>query len=150
IAVLPANPVKQVQLNVPSATPNVPTNLQQKPNILIVVGIKDKLSALNFANKLKSEKGVKFQESDYEGQKIIETTQNGKPTYSVVLNNTHLVLAPEKQAVEKAIDTFKGQSSFASKEGASSILNQGVDVKNSLAQIYVPDYAGMVQQLSAA
>ncbi|MHC5833147.1 MAG: DUF3352 domain-containing protein, partial [Nostoc sp.] len=40
--------------------------------------------------------------------------------------------------------------SFASKEGASSILNQGVDVKNSLAQIYVPDYAGMVQQLSAA
>ncbi len=98
---------------------------------------------------MKSQKGVKFQESDYQGQKIIETTENGKPTYSVVLNNSHLVLAPEKQAVEKAIDTFKGQSSFASKEGASSILNKGVDVKNSLAQIYVPDYAGMVQQLAA-
>ncbi|MBN3868864.1 DUF3352 domain-containing protein [Nostoc sp. JL33] len=150
IAVLPTNPVKPAQLNVPSGGSNVPTNLQQKPNILIVVGIKDKLSALNFANKLKSEKGVKFQESDYQGEKIIETRQNGKPTYSVVLNNSHLVLAPEKQAVEKAIDTFKGQSSLASKEGASSILNQGVDVKNSLAQIYVPDYAGMVQQLSAA
>ncbi|MEH2282225.1 MAG: DUF3352 domain-containing protein [Nostoc sp.] len=146
IAVLPPNPVKQAQLNVPA--PNIPTNLQQKPNILIVVGIKDKLSALNFANKLKSQKGVKLQESDYQGQKIIETTQNGKPTYSVVLNNSQLVLAPEKQAVEKAIDTFKGQSSFASKEGASSIL-KGVDVKNSLAQIYVPDYAGMVQQLTA-
>lgn len=148
IAVLPPNPVKQAQLNVPSGAPNIPTNLQQKPNILIVVGIKDKLSALNFANKLKSQKGVKLQESDYQGQKIIETTQNGKPTYSVVLNNSQLVLAPEKQAVEKAIDTFKGQSSFASKEGASSIL-KGVDVKNSLAQIYVPDYAGMVQQLTA-
>ncbi|MEH2248599.1 DUF3352 domain-containing protein [Nostoc sp.] len=150
IAVLPPNPVKPAQFNVPSGASNVPKNLQQEPNILIVVGIKDKLSALNFANKLKSQKGVKFQESDYQGQKIIETTENGKPTYSVVLNNSHLVLAPEKQAVEKAIDTFKGQSSFASKEGASSILNKGVDVKNSLAQIYVPDYAGMVQQLAAA
>ncbi|MCC5624154.1 DUF3352 domain-containing protein [Nostoc sp. CHAB 5715] len=144
IAVLPSNPVKPAQLK----APNAPINVQQESNILIVVGIKDKLSALNFANKLKSQKGVKFQESDYQGQKIIETTENGKPTYSVVLNNSHLVLAPEKQAVEKAIDTFKGESSFASKEGASSIL-KGVDVKNSLTQIYVPDYAGMVQQLAA-
>ncbi|MEH2463688.1 DUF3352 domain-containing protein [Nostoc sp.] len=150
IAVLPPNPVKPAQLNVPSGAPNVPTNLQQEANILMVVGIKDKLSALNFANKLKSEKGVKFQESDYQGQKIIETRENGKPTYSVVLNNSHLVLAPQKQAVEKAIDTLKGQSSFASKEGASTILNKGVNVKNSLAQIYVPDYAAMVQQLATA
>ncbi|AVH70474.1 DUF3352 domain-containing protein [Nostoc sp. 'Lobaria pulmonaria (5183) cyanobiont'] len=148
IAVLPPNPVKPAQLKVPSGAPNVPTNLQQESNILIVVGIKDKLSALNFANKLKSQKGVKLQESDYQGQKIVETTQNGKPTYSVVLNDSQLVLAPEKQAVEKAIDTFKGQSSFASKQGASSIL-KGVDVKNSLAQIYVPDYASMIQQLTA-
>jgi hypothetical protein len=145
IAVLPPNPVKPAQLK----APNAPINVQQQSNILIIVGIKDKLSALNFANKLKSQKGVKFQESDYKGQKIIETTENSKPTYSVVLNNSHLVLAPEKQAIEKAIDTFKGESSFASKEGASSILNKGVDVKNSLAQIYVPDYAGMVQQLAA-
>ncbi|MEH1904045.1 MAG: DUF3352 domain-containing protein [Nostoc sp.] len=150
IAVLPPNPVKPAQLKVLSGAPNIPTNLQQKSNILIVVGIKDKLSALNFANKLKSEKGVKFQESDYQGQKILETTQNGKPTYSVVLNNSHLILAPEKQAVEQAIDTFKGQSSFASKEGAGSILSKGVDVKNSLAQIYLPDYPGTVQQLAAA
>jgi Protein of unknown function (DUF3352) len=148
IALLPPNPVKPAQFNVPSGASNIPKNLQPEPNILIVVGIKDKLSALNFANKLKSQKGVKFQESDYQGQKIVETTENGKPTFSVVLNNSHLVLAPEKQAVEKAIDTFKGQSSFASKEGANSIF-KGVDVKNSLAQIYVPDYAGMVQQLAA-
>ncbi|MDF5707849.1 MAG: DUF3352 domain-containing protein [Nostoc sp. S4] len=148
IAVLPPDRVKPVQLNLPSSAPNPATNVQPEQNILVVVGIKDKISALNFANKLKSQKDVKFQESDYQGQKIIETTENGKPTYSVVLNNSHLVLAPKKQAVEKAIDTFKGQSSFANKEGASSIL-KGVDVKNSLAQIYVPDYAGLVQQFAA-
>lgn len=149
IALLPPNPVKPVQLKLPPGAPTPPKNVQPEPNILVVVGIKDKISALNFANKLKSEKGVKFQESDYQGQKIIETTEKGKPTYSVVLDNSYLVLAPEKQAVEKAIDAFKGQPSFASKEGASSVL-KGVNVQNSLAQIYVPDYAGMVQQLAAA
>ncbi|MEH2436924.1 MAG: DUF3352 domain-containing protein [Nostoc sp.] len=149
IAVLPPNSVKPTQFKASFQAPNTPINVQQESNILIIVGIKDKLSALNFANKLKSQKGVKFKESDYKGQKIIETTENSKPTYSVVLNNSHLVLAPEKQAVEKAIDTFKGESSFASKEGASSILNKRMDVKNSLAQIYIPDYADMVQQLAA-
>jgi hypothetical protein len=66
----------------------------------------------------------------------------------VVLNNTRILLTPEKQAVEKAIDTYKGKPSFANKEGASSILAKGVDVQNSLAQIYVPDYANMAQQLT--
>ncbi|MBD6619117.1 DUF3352 domain-containing protein [Komarekiella sp. 'clone 1'] len=149
IAVLPPNPTKPAQQKVPSGAPNTPINIQQEPNILMVVGIKDKLSALNFANKLKEQKGVKIQESDYQGQKITETIENGKPTYSVVLNNSHVAFSPERQAVEKAIDTFKGQPSFASKEGASSIIAKSVDVKNTLAQIYVPDYAGMVQQLLA-
>lgn len=149
IAVLPPNPVKPAQLNTPPGEPNQPAKSQSEPNVLVVVGIKDKLSALSFGNKLKSQKGVKFQESDYKGEKITETREKGKPTYSVVLNSSQLVLAPEKKGIEQAIDTFKGQPSFASKEGASTILAKGVDVKNSLAQIYVPDYAGMVQQLIA-
>ncbi|MBW4452175.1 MAG: DUF3352 domain-containing protein [Nostoc indistinguendum CM1-VF10] len=37
IAVLPPNPVKQAQLKVPSRVTNVPTNLQQESNILMVV-----------------------------------------------------------------------------------------------------------------
>ncbi|MBH8554209.1 DUF3352 domain-containing protein [Nostocaceae cyanobacterium CENA357] len=149
-AMLPPNPTKPAQLNESSKEANPVIPSQPEPKILMVVGIKDKISALNFAKKLKEQKNVKSQESDYKGEKITETIENGKPTYSVVLNNSHLVLAPEKQAVENAIDTFKGQPSFASKEGANSILSKNVDVKNTLAQIYVPDYAGMVQQLIAA
>ncbi|MBD2388325.1 DUF3352 domain-containing protein [Cylindrospermum sp. FACHB-282] len=148
IAVLPANPTQPAQLKTPAEL-NVPIKAQQESNILLVVGIKDKLGALNFGNKLKGQKGVKIQESDYKGQKIVETTSKGKPTYTVVLDNSHLVLAPSKQAVEKAIDTFKGEASFASKEGASSILSKGVDVKNTLAQIYIPDYGNVVKQLAA-
>ena len=148
LAVLPPNPAQPAQFNVPSqAIP--PITLQQEPKMLMIVGIKDKISALNLANKLKGLKNVKSQESDYKGEKITETIENGKSTYSVVLNNSHLVLAPEKQAVENAIDTFKGQPSFASKEGASNIFSQPVDVKNTLAQIYLPDRTG-IKQLAAA
>jgi Protein of unknown function (DUF3352) len=141
IAMLPptssANPVP----NTPPAT--------REPNILMVVGIKDKLAALNFAKKLKQEKGVTTKEIDYKGERITETIGKGKPSYSAVLNNTYVVLAPEKQTVEKSIDTYKGQPSFANKEGANSIFTKNVDVKNTVAQIYVPDYGGMVQQLLA-
>jgi len=139
VAVLPSNTVRPAQ-----ATPQA----AQEQNVLMVLGIKDKGSALNFANKLKAEKGVKSKEIDYKGQKITETTGNGEPNYSAVLNN-HLVIAPEQKAVEQAIDTFKGEPSFAIINGVDNALARGVDVKNPLAQMYIPDYADVVQQLIA-
>lgn len=128
-----------------------PVNLRtsEEPNILLVVDIKDKIAALNFANKLKQQKNVKTQESDYKGEKIIEIKGQGEPTYTTVLNNNHLLFTSNKQAVEKAIDTFKGEASFATKAGANEILSKGVDVKNSLAQVYIPDYGNMVEKIAA-
>ncbi|MBD2608004.1 DUF3352 domain-containing protein [Scytonema hofmannii FACHB-248] len=140
IAVLPSTPA--------NPTPNAPPATRE-PNILMVVGIKDKLAALNFAKKLQQEKGVTTKEIDYKGEKITETTGKGKPSYSAVLNNTYVVLAPLKETVENSIDTYKGEPSFVSKSGADSVFAKNVDVKNTVAQIYVPDYSGMVQQLVA-
>lgn len=139
IAVLPTNPGSAVQN---------PASSSQEQNILTVVGIKDKIRALSFANRLKSEKDLTAKETEYKGEKIIETANKGKLTYTAVLND-HLVLAPQKQAVERAIDTFKGEPSFANKEG-SDLLGKGVDVKNTVAQIYVPNYANLVQQIIAS
>ncbi|MBD2778491.1 DUF3352 domain-containing protein [Iningainema tapete] len=135
IAMLPTNPTQGVQ----------DTSAKQQPNILMVVGIKDKVSALNFANKLKSQKDVSAKEIDYKGEKIIETATKGKPTYTTVLNE-HLILAPQKQAVEQAIDTYKGEPSFAT---SSDIITKSVGLQNTVAQIYVPNYFNMVQQLIA-
>jgi Protein of unknown function (DUF3352) len=140
IAVLPSTPT--------NPTPNAPPATREA-NILMVVGIKDKLAALNFAKKLKEEKGVTTKEIDYKGEKITETTGKGKPSYSAVLNNTYVVLAPSRQTVESSIDTYKGEPSFASNPGAARVFATKVDVKNTVAQIYVPDYGGMVQQLVA-
>lgn len=140
IALLPENPVKGVQ--------NPPQSVQHQNNILMVVGIKDKLSAVNFANKIKSQKSVTTPETEYKGEKIAESTDNNTFRYSTILNNSYLVLSPEKQAIEHAIDAYKGEPSFASKEGVKRLLTTGVNVENPLAQIYVPDYASMVQNLS--
>ncbi|MBD2455118.1 DUF3352 domain-containing protein [Nostoc sp. FACHB-87] len=147
IAVLPPSKTQPAQLKFPTNRANPPLKVQQSTNMLMVIGIKDKLTALNFASKLKNQKGVKSQEIDYKGEKITETTEEkGRPTYSVVVNNSHLILSPDKQAVEKAIDTYKGQPSFASKEGANRLLSQNVNLQNTLVQVYVPDYSGMVEQ----
>ncbi|MBE9217392.1 DUF3352 domain-containing protein [Dolichospermum flos-aquae] len=140
IAVLPPDEKK---------TPPINLGSPPAPNILLVVGIKDKIAALKFANKLKEQKNITAKESDYKGEKIIETKGQGQPKYTTVLNNDHLLLTVNRQTVEKAIDTYKGEPSFATKEGAYDILSQGVDVKNSLAQIYVPDYANMIQKLNS-
>ncbi|MDB9325530.1 DUF3352 domain-containing protein [Nodularia spumigena CS-590/02] len=146
VAVLPPNSTKLAQSNQPSAA----TKGQTKSHILMVVGIKDKLKSLNFAKKLKAQKDVKVEEFDYKGEKITALTENGRLTYSAVLNNNHVVLSSEKPAVETAIETFKGKPSFASQEGAKTILTANADMKNILAQVYIPDYAGMMQQLIAA
>ncbi|MBD2502762.1 DUF3352 domain-containing protein [Anabaena azotica] len=151
VALLPANATKPAQFSTPAPGTTLPTASQPEPQVLMVVGIKDKLSALNFGNKLKEQKGIKSQETDYKGEKITEVkTESGQPTYSAILNNSYIVLSPEKAPVEKAIDTYKGQASFVTKQDASNILSKGADVKNSLAQIYIPDYPGMVKQLLAA
>ncbi|MCU0537393.1 MAG: DUF3352 domain-containing protein [Hydrococcus sp. Prado102] len=139
VAILPPNPTKPAQ-----ATPAAPEEF----DVLAVVKIKDKIGALNFLNKLKAQKDVKTQETDYKGLKITQSSQGAsEPTYSTVINNDYVAIAPTKQAIEKAIDTFKGEPSFASKEGASSLLAKGIDLKNPLAQVYLPDYGSLVEQL---
>lgn len=139
IAVLPPNSTKPTQ-----TTP-------ESFNVLMVVKIKDKVSALNFANKLKARQNVKNTETDYKGQKITESIDlQSNPVYSSVLNNEYVVVAPEKIGVQKAIDTFKGEPSFATKKGADSLLVKGIDLSNPIAQIYLPDYGTVVKQLIAS
>ncbi len=119
-----------------------------EPNILMVVGIKDKLEALNFANKLKQQKNVKSKEIEYKGQKIQATIGQASTTYSTILNN-HVLFSPAQNPLQQAIDTYKGEPSFLNKSGAFQVMGDDLNLENTLAQVYVPDYAGMVKQLIA-
>ncbi|MCJ8281848.1 MAG: DUF3352 domain-containing protein [Rivularia sp. ALOHA_DT_140] len=139
VAVLPPAAVQPAQNNSKSSS---------EPNILMVVGIKDKVEALNFTNKLKKQKNVKTKEIKYKGQTIQETKGKGSPTYSTILND-RVLFSPSQNAVTQAIDTSKGEPSFLSKTGASQIMGNNLNLENTLAQVYVPDYSSMVQKLIA-
>lgn len=116
------------------------------PSPLMVVGIRSKKDALDFANKLKSESKVKSIETDYKGIKIASYPDQKSSAYTAVLKD-FLVVSPDKRAVEQAIDTFKGEPSLASKGNAQAFLAKEIEVKNPIARFYVPDYAGAIQQL---
>lgn len=134
IAVLPPQQVQPAQ-NSPQAS--------GEPNILMVVGIKDKVQALNFANKLKQQKDVKTTEIDYKGEKIQETKSTTSSTYSTILND-RVLFSPSQNAVQQAIDTSKGEPSFLNKSGAFQVMGNDLNLENTLAQIYVPDLQNLI------
>jgi len=117
-------------------------------NVLFVVGIKDKSKAFNFSSKIKEQKGAATKEVDYKGVKITEITEQPKNNsyHLAVLNNT-LVLSADRTVVQQAIDTSKGEPSFATRAGVDKLLSKGTGVQNPLAEVYIPDYATAYPQL---
>jgi len=118
----------------------------QEPNLLIIVGIKDKLKALEFSNKMKSQKDMELKSSDYKGVEMVELSKAGSTsTYSAVLGN-YVAFSPEKRSVEWAIDTAKGGASLKDQPGAAKALGNALSLDNSIAQLYIPDYGGLINQ----
>ncbi len=94
----------------------------EAPKLLVVVSVKNKISAWNFANKLKSQQGATIQESEYKGVKISEIVEPTGKRYSVALLNDQLVMAPLRKPVELAIDTFKGSPSLATQQSTTKFF----------------------------
>ncbi|HEY9906566.1 MAG TPA: DUF3352 domain-containing protein [Thermosynechococcaceae cyanobacterium] len=121
---------------------------KSQTNMLMVVGIRDKGNALAFAGKLNSQAKTKATESDYKGVKITDFAGEKSSTYTAMVKD-FLVVSPEKQTVEKAIDTAQGQPSLASKPDADNLFNRSAEVQNPIARFYVLDYARAVQEMTA-
>ncbi len=123
------------------------TGKTTEPNMMIAIGIKDKLKALDFANKLKAQSKEPAKEIDYKGIKISSTDgTTGKDKIFSALINDELVLAPQR-TVEMAIDTAKGSPSLASKVGRDWFTGDTLQLKQPIMAFYMPDYAQSVQQL---
>ncbi|MEG3862188.1 DUF3352 domain-containing protein [Microcoleus sp. herbarium12] len=121
----------------------------EAPKLLLVVSVKNKISAWNFANKLKSQEGAKTQETEYKGVKISEIAEPTGKRYSVALLNDQLVMAPLRKPVELAIDTFKGSPSLATQQSTTKFFAESAGVPNPIATIYIADYPAAIQQLKA-
>ncbi|MGA9378479.1 MAG: DUF3352 domain-containing protein [Phormidium sp.] len=136
-AILPSNTTQEL------ATTTATT---EKPNFLVAIGIKDKISAISFATKLKKSSGGEKRESNYKGVKIWESASKNQQTYIALLKE-HLVISPQKKSLEAAIDTFKGEPSFADKVGAKLMLEKGIDLPNKIAEIYVPESQNVIAEV---
>lgn len=115
----------------------------KEPNVLLVVEIKDKTSASQFAEKVKAKAGSKFQQKEYKGVQISQFESGSRPTLTALVGD-HLVISPQSASIEKAIDTFKGEASLA-----SSISPGDLELKTPLVQFYVPNFPDAVQQIAA-
>ena len=122
---------------------------REPPKLLVVVSVKNKISAWNFANKLKSQPGANTQESEYKGVKISEIAEPSGKRYSVALLDDQLVIAPFRKPVELAIDTFKGEPSLVDRQTTANLFAQSAGVQNPIATVFIADYPAAMQQLKA-
>ncbi|ELS31768.1 MULTISPECIES: DUF3352 domain-containing protein [Pseudanabaena] len=114
------------------------------PNILVVVEVKDKVGAEKFlTDKVKTKAGGKEKQSDYKGVKV---TQYGEGTNASVtaMVGDYLIVTPQEQTTQKAIDTFKGEASLAGSVGADDLK-----IQNPVFQVFVPNFGESIVQLSA-
>ena len=121
----------------------------EAPKLLVAVSVKNKISAWNFANKLKSQPGAITQETEYKGVKISEIAEPTGKRYSVALLNDQLVMAPLRKPLELAIDTFKGEPSLATQQSTTKFFAESAGVKNPIATVYIADYPAAIEQLKA-
>ena len=114
-------------------------------NILLLAGIKDKLKAIDFINKIQNEIGKKSNKSDYQGITITETSQAENIQFSSAVVGNYLALGANRQVIEQAIDTLKGKPSYSQKAGVRDLLQQKISLQQPLVQFYIDDYEKLVQ-----
>ena len=115
-------------------------------DVLVILGVKNKLKANNFAKKLQAKSQAKLQESKYKRIKITEsTTKNNELAISALIGN-RLLLAEERDTIKRAIDAYKEDSSLASDSQTKKVFEQKLDKGTSLAQIYFPNYPQLISQ----
>ncbi len=120
------------------------------PHVLIALGIKDKIKALAFADKMKAQSKEPSKEVDYKGIKITDSGKGSNETFTALVND-RLVISNEKHNVELAIDTAQGQASVASKAGSDWFKGDSLGLKQPIAAFYIPNYAqGMEQMLKSS
>ncbi|HAC62432.1 MAG TPA: hypothetical protein DCF68_02560 [Cyanothece sp. UBA12306] len=128
----------------------LPGNLSSKKidqnQILLVIGIKDKIKADQFSKKLEKEPEITFEKRDYKGISIVETTNSKGDRFIWALVGDQIVLSEKSETVEQAIDTFKGEPSYAKKPGFKQMVSQRLKLENPLIQVYLPDYSQMMEQ----
>ncbi|MEM8605067.1 MAG: DUF3352 domain-containing protein [Cyanobacteria bacterium P01_H01_bin.121] len=122
---------------------------EEEPNLLILVGVNDQAKAQSFEEKLKGLEDVQVKDSDYKGVAITEYVQDDSPTYKAALGD-YVAFSTEQQSIELAIDSSQSKSSLESQTETAKALNALAQLEDPLVQVYIPNYAGLVSEFTAA
>lgn len=121
----------------------VPSNNPQassEPEFLGIIGIKNKLKAYQFLQKIAQET-KSIEEQRYRGVKIIE--QPDESVYLATMGD-RVLLSDRLAVIKQGIDTYKGSPSLADHEPSQAAFTANLDLQNPLGQIYLTNYSGLI------
>ncbi len=123
---------------------------QENLNVLGVLGIKNKFEAGMFINKkikgkVNSNDLNNFQERIYKGVIIIETKTPTNELLNTALMDDRLIMASNREVMNKTIDTIQGGRSFEDKIKAQEMIPKKMGQQTTLIKIYMPDYATLMK-----
>ncbi|KPQ40260.1 MAG: DUF3352 domain-containing protein [Phormidium sp.] len=130
----------------------VPNPAGDDEQLLAIVGIRDKIQALAFANRVKGSQDKELQEETYRNTTISTVTmtqqagdESPQPeSYSIAVFGDYLAVGDQPDVVKAAIDTAKDNTSFA-REGQMRDLLRSQLVETPLIQAYIADVADLQQ-----
>lgn len=149
---LPVSSLNLSQNNLSQATPPLPKSSKSKFDALIVFTVKDKAGADKFAAKVqtqaKAKANGKTSQSEYKGIQISQSDfGNGSSLNSAPMGD-YLVFSSQTDTLKNAIDTFKDGTGNSSLE--PDINPNQLQLKNSVFELYIPDFAGSIVRGIAA
>ena len=120
---------------------------QNEGDLLIILGIKNKLQAFKFLKKLEKREKQHIEKTDYQGITIFENTNLKKDIpYAAVVDNK-VILAEDYHTIKQAIDAYQNKSSLANLNNVNQIFSQKLNIKDPLAQIYFTNYDELLNNL---
>ncbi|MGA1600940.1 MAG: DUF3352 domain-containing protein [Prochlorothrix sp.] len=118
-------------------------------NVLVLVGIGDPVRAKAFADRVRSQDSITVTTTDYQGVEIAEIEREEGRLYAATLGR-YVALSPERQSIERTIDTSQGAAALADQPATDAALRSALTLENPLFHLYVPDYGGLINQLLVA
>ena len=117
----------------------------QDSYVLMVAGIKNPINAYKFFKKVKDNEKEKLEYLDYKGIEInvFQDSYNNKIHIAILGNK--IVFSDKVAAIEKAIDTYKGEASLVSDGESKKVLEQKLQVENNLGNVYIPNYSKILK-----
>ncbi|AOX01620.1 hypothetical protein BJP34_21200 [Moorena producens PAL-8-15-08-1] len=117
-------------------SPAVLSNDQSVFPSLIVLPIDKLTQAMELFKKAKSQSGKQWVERTYRGIQVYETNKSNSQKYSVAVLGRFLVVSENPKIIDRAIDTYKGAISVASKAGYQDAIAE-IKADQSFAQLYI-------------